>query len=152
MVSELEERLAEMGLEIPPPPPAAGSYKQYQKIGGLLFISGQLPVRDGKLIKGKVGDGLTLQQAREAAQLCALNILAQARLARGGQGHLGSVVRITGYVNSAPDFTDHPGVINAASDLLVRALGADAGLHTRVALGVASLPLGAAVEIDAIFG
>ena len=145
----IAEKLKSMGLSVPEAPTPAGSYLGYREAGGLLYIAGQLPIQGDIFIKGKLGAGLTVEQGQEAARLCALNILAQAKAARGSLDNISRIIRITGFVNSAPDFHDHPKVINAASDLFAALMGDD-GRHSRVALGVAALPLGAAVEIDAI--
>jgi enamine deaminase RidA (YjgF/YER057c/UK114 family) len=116
----------------------------------LLFISGQISkAADGSIASGRLGGGMTVAEGRAAARLCALNILAQAKVAVGGLDRIAQVVRLTGYVSATPEFTEHPQVLNGASDLMVEVLG-DKGRHTRVAVGVASLPLGCAVEIDAV--
>jgi enamine deaminase RidA (YjgF/YER057c/UK114 family) len=104
---------------------------------------------DGSLLSGRLGADLTVEQGQEAAAACALNILAQAHAALGRLDRIGQIIRLTGYVNSTPDFSDHPLVINGASDMMVNVLG-DAGRHTRDAVGVAGLPGGCAVEVDAI--
>ena len=118
--------------------------------GNLLFISGQISkAADGSVDKGRLGAELTVDQGRAAARLCALNMLAQAKAAVGELDRIAQVVRLTGFVNAAPEFTDHPQVINGASDLMVEVFG-DKGRHTRAAVGVSSLPMGCAVEVDAI--
>ena len=119
-------------------------------VGNLIFVSGQLPLKSGKLIKGKVGKELNLEQAQEAAKLCAINILAQAKKISGNLDKIKGCIKITGYVNSIDTFTDQPKVINGASDLISSIFG-DKGKHTRAAVSVNSLPLGAAVEIEGIF-
>ena len=118
---------------------------------GQLFVSGQLPLVDGKVaIAGKVGAELDLAKGHEAARLCALNILAQAKAALRDLDRIVQLLRLNGFVNAAPGFADHPKVLNGASDLMVEILG-NKGVHTRIAVGCASLPLNAAVEVDAIF-
>ncbi len=127
------------------------NYMPFLHQGGQLFISGQLPMQGGRMAHaGKVGADLSLEQGQQAARLCLLNVLAQAKAALRDLDRIVQCLRINGFVNAAPDFIDHPKVINGASNLMVEVLG-DKGRHTRIAVGCASLPLGAAVEIDAIF-
>lgn len=144
-------RLAELGLVLPEAPAPAANYVPFTVHAGLVHVSGQLPIRDGAVaITGKLGAGVSLEQGQEAARLCALAILAQARAACAGDlDRIRRVLRLGGFVASAPGFTDQPKVINGASDLLVAVLG-DAGRHARAAVGVAVLPLDAAVEVDAV--
>lgn len=150
MVETVEERLKALGLELPEAPQPLANYLPNLVSGDLLFISGQISkAADGTVITGNMGSGLTIEVGQFAAQQCALSILAQAKAALGSLDRIERVVRLTGFVASTPDFRDHPKVIDGASDLLVAVLG-DAGRHTRAAVGVASLPFGAAVEIDAI--
>jgi enamine deaminase RidA (YjgF/YER057c/UK114 family) len=123
----------------------------YLHLNGQLFVAGQLPLKEGRIaVAGTLGAGLDVTQGQDAARLCGLNILAQAKAALGDLDRIVQCLRLTGYVNAAPDFIDHPKVINGASELIVKVLGSK-GRHTRVAVGCSSLPLGAAVEIDAIF-
>ncbi len=151
MPDECEARLAGLGLSLPEAPAAVANYVPYHLHNGLLFVSGQLSRLDGgEVLAGRLGDGLTVEDGRKAAQAACLNILAQAKAALGSLDRITQALRLTGYVNAAPGFTDHPAVINGASDLLVAVLG-ERGRHTRAAVGVASLPADAAVEIDAIF-
>jgi enamine deaminase RidA (YjgF/YER057c/UK114 family) len=151
MAGEIEARLKALDLVLPEAKPAIGSYVQFLHLNGLLFISGQLPLKDGKLVaEGKVGADLDLAQGQAAARACAINILAQAKTALGDLDRIVQLLRLNGFVNAAPNFADHPKVLNAASDLMMEILG-NKGLHTRIAVGCASLPLNAAVEIDAIF-
>ena len=151
MVGEIEARLKALDLVLPEARAAIGSYAPFLHLDRQLFISGQLPLADGKVaIAGKVGAELDLAKGREAARLCALNILAQAKAALRDLDRIVQLVRLNGFVNSAPRFTDHPKVLNGASDLMVEILG-NKGIHTRIAVGCASLPLDAAVEVDAIF-
>jgi enamine deaminase RidA (YjgF/YER057c/UK114 family) len=152
MSGDIEARLAVMGLVLPEPARPVASYVPWRLHRDMLFISGQLPFEaGGTLTRGRLGDGLSADQGKAAARLAALQILAQAKAALDDLGRIVHCLRLTGYVNATPDFTEHPAVINGASDLMVEALGEDAGRHSRVALGVSGLPLGAAVEVDAIF-
>ena len=116
-----------------------------------MFVSGQLPIEDGKVaVTGKVGLDVSIEEARQAARLCALNLIAQAGAAGGGLDRIGRCVKLGGFVNAAPGFTEHAGVLNGASDLMVAVLG-ESGRHARFAAGAASLPFDAAVEVDAVF-
>lgn len=151
MAGEIEARLKALDLVLPEAKPAIGSYVPFLHLNGQLFISGQLPLKDGQLVaEGKVGADLDLAHGQAAARACAINILAQAKAALGDLDRIVQLQRLNGFVNAAPGFADHPKVLNAASDLMVEILG-NKGLHTRIAVGCASLPLNAAVEIDAIF-
>lgn len=152
MTSDLERRLAEQGLQLPPAAAPAANYQPYTVSGKLLFVSGQLPFRDGRIaVTGRLGDGVSLEEGQEAARLCALNILAQAKAAcEGDLGRLGRCLKLGAFVACTPTFFDHPKVVNGASDLIAGAMGA-AGAHARFAVGCASLPLDAAVEVEAIF-
>ncbi|XSG82345.1 MAG: RidA family protein [Methyloligella sp. ZOD6] len=151
MTGEIEARLKALNLTLPEVASPVANYVPFLHINGLLYISGQLPMRDGKVaVAGQLGKELETEDGMEAARICLLNILAQAHNALRDLDRIAQAVRLTGFVNSAPSFTEHPKVINGASDLLVEILG-DKGRHTRAAVGCASLPLGAAVEIDAIF-
>ena len=148
----ISEKLKKLNIEIPNAPDPVGAYVAFKKVGNLLFISGQLPISsDGKMIKGKIGEDLKLEDGQKASRLCVLNILAQTKKALDGDlNKVKSCIKITGYVNSANDFIDQPKVINPASETLSELFG-NKGKHTRAAVSVNSLPLGAAVEIDAIF-
>ena len=152
MAGRVEKRLKELGIELPAVTAPVANYVPFVISGNLLFIAGQIPLKDGELQHvGKVGAGLGVEEGQKAARLCALNLLAQAKAACGGDlDRVRRCVKVTGYVNCAPDFTDIPTVINGASDLLVEVLG-DAGRHARVAIGAGSLPRGVAAEVDAIF-
>ena len=151
MAGEIEARLKALDLVLPEVAAPVADYVSYLHLNGQLVIAGQLPLRDGKIaVAGTLGDGVDVPQGQEAARLCALNILAQAKAALGDLDRIVQCLRLNGFVNSAPDFVDHPKVINGASELIVKVLG-NKGKHTRIAVGCASLPLGAAVEIDAIF-
>ena len=150
MGSGAEERLKAMGLQPPPPPAALANYVPSILSGSVLYISGQISrYADGRVLGGQLGVNLTVEQGQEAARLSALNILSAAAAALGGLDRIGQVARLNGFVAAAPDFTDHPKVMNGASDLIAEVLG-EPGRHTRVAVGVASLPAGAATEIDAV--
>lgn len=151
MSGEIEARLAELGVTLPEASAPAANYVAYVVAGGLLHVSGQVSARDGNLITGKLGEDLAVEQGAEAARCCALTLLAQVREACGGDlDRLKRVVKLTGFVNSGPDFTEQPKVVNGASDLLVEVLG-DKGQHARSAVGVANLPFGVAVEIEGLF-
>ena len=145
-------KLRELKIELPNAPDPVGAYVAFKKINNLLFISGQLPISgDGKMIKGKIGNDLTLEEGQKASKLCVINILAQVKKALNGDlNKVKSCVKITGFVNSTDDFKDQPKVINPASETLSTVFGAN-GKHARAAISSNSLPLGAAVEIDAIF-
>ncbi|MDD9911381.1 MAG: RidA family protein [Ahrensia sp.] len=146
----IDQRLKDLGLELPNPAAPAANYIPYTIAGKLLTISGQIPMGpDGPQYIGKLGDDADVAFGRSAARLCAVNILAQARAALGSLDKVKQVIKIQGFVNATPDFTQHPEVINGASDLLVDVLG-DAGKHARAAVGMSSLPRGVAVEVDAV--
>ena len=149
---DIEKKLKELSIELPNPPDPVGAYVAFKKVNNLLFISGQLPISsDGKMIKGKIGKDLTLEDGQKASKLCIINILAQLKKALNGDlNKAKNCIKITGFVNSTDDFTDQPKVINPASETLSNVLG-DNGKHARAAISSNSLPLGAAVEIDAIF-
>tara|TARA_Y100000590_G_scaffold23303_1_gene26735 strand:+ start:254 stop:715 length:462 start_codon:yes stop_codon:yes gene_type:complete len=148
----ISENLKKLNIEIPTAPDPVGAYVAFKKTGKLIFISGQLPIgKDGKPIKGKIGKDLSLEDGQKAAKFCAINILAQAKKAVNGDlNKIKSCIKITGFVNSTDDFVDQPKVINPASELLSAVFG-DNGKHARAAVSTNSLPLGVAVEIDAIF-
>lgn len=151
MTGKVEQRLAELGIVLPAPAKPAANYVPFTCAGTLVFVSGQLPMDAGRLIYiGKLGRDFDIDEGQEAARLCALNVLAQVKAAVGDLDRVKTCIRLGGFVNAVPEFTDHPAVINGASDLIAQVLG-DAGRHARAAVGAASLPLGAAVEIDAIF-
>ncbi|WP_417682543.1 RidA family protein [Roseibium sp.] len=151
MTETVEARLANLGIELPSPAAPAANYVPYVFSGNQLFISGQLPMgTDGLEHIGKLGDELSVGEGKAAAKLCAINLLAQAKAATGDLEKVARLVKIVGFVNSTADFTQQPQVINGASDFLVQAMG-DKGRHARSAVSAASLPFGAAVEIEAIF-
>ncbi len=144
-----EQTLTGLGLTLPKAPAPAANYVPYVRTGNLLFISGQISQGPKGLIVGKVGADLDVAAAQEAAKACALAILAQTKAAIGDLSKVKQVVKLTGFVNSTPEFTDQPEVINGASDLFVEVLG-DAGRHARAAVSAGALPRGVAVEIDAV--
>jgi len=146
----IEEKLKSLNITLPSPPKPAGSYVPVIKSDHTVYVSGQIPIKDGKLaFKGKVPNDQSLEQAQEAAKLCAINALAQLKSELGSLDKISKILRVSGFVNSVPDFTEQPKVINSASDLLFEIFG-EKGKHSRIAVGVASLPLGATVEIDMI--
>lgn len=150
-MTDIDARLAELGLTLPAAPAPAANYVPYVISGNTIYVSGQISQGPDGLILGKLGDGTTTEQGAKAAASCALSLLAQVRAACGGDWFkLKRVVKLTGFVNSTLEFTEQPKVINGASDLLVEILG-DAGKHARSAVSAASLPLGVAVEIEGIF-
>ena len=146
----IEDRLRELSIELPTPPSPAGSYIPVVTTGNLAFVSGQIPMKEGKVIfEGKVPEQQSLESARDAAKICIINGLAQLKANLGSLDKITKFVRISGFVNSNPEFTEQPKVINAASDLLVEIFG-DMAKHSRIAVGVASLPLNSTVEIDMV--
>tara|TARA_B100000579_G_scaffold432208_1_gene448632 strand:- start:154 stop:609 length:456 start_codon:yes stop_codon:yes gene_type:complete len=146
-----EENLKKLNINLPKAPDPVGAYVASKIVGNMIFISGQLPLdTDGKLIKGKVGKELNLEQAQGAAKICAINLLAQVKKISGSLDKVKGCIKITGYVNSTDSFIDQPKVINGASDLISSIFG-EKGKHTRAAVSVNSLPLGAAVEVEGIF-
>ena len=151
MAGIVEARMQEQGIWLPTAAAPAGNYVPAVEAGGLLFVSGQLPIVDGAVqYTGRLGEGVSLEDGQEAARLCALNLIAQAKAAIGDLDRVTRVVKLVGFVASTPDFTDQPKVINGASDLMA-AVFDDKGRHARAAVGVASLPLGVAVEVEAVF-
>jgi len=144
-----EEKLEELGITLPEAPIPAGNYIPAVKTGNLLFISGQIPLENGKVAyTGKVADA-NLETAQKSAKSCAINILAQIKREAGSLDKVTKIVKLSGFVNSVPEFTQHPKVINPASDLMFEVFG-EKGKHARVALGAGSLPLDSMTEIDAI--
>lgn len=151
MPSQIETRLAELGVTLPDAAAPAANYVPYVQVGDLVFVSGQVSMDENGLIKGKIGADMDVDGGVAAARRCAIMLLAQARAACGGDlDRLTRVVKLTGFVNSTDTFGDQPKVINGCSDFLVEVLG-DTGRHSRSAVSAASLPFGVAVEVEAIF-
>jgi enamine deaminase RidA (YjgF/YER057c/UK114 family) len=145
----IEEKLTSLGIKLPIPPTPAGSYVPAIKTGNLLFISGQIPMEEGKVIfTGKVTDD-NLETAQKSAKMCAINLLAQIKRELGSLDKVTKIVRLSGFINSDAEFYQHPKVINAASDLFFEIFG-EKGKHSRIAVGVACLPLNSMTEIDAV--
>ena len=150
MATSPESRLEELGIKLPATPAPAGAYVPATRSGNLVFTAGQLPLEAGELnIRGKVGDTVGVDEASEAARLCAMNALAAASTQTGGVGGISRIVKVTGFVASAPDFNEQPQVIDGASEFLGEIFG-DAGLHARSAVGVAELPMDAPVEVELV--
>ncbi len=145
----IEQKIESLGIKLPTPPTPAGSYVPAVRTGNLLYISGQIPMEDGKVVfTGKVSDE-NLETAQKSARMCAINLLAQIKRELGDLDKVSKIVRLSGFVNSVPGFSQHPKVINSASDLFFEIFG-EKGKHSRIAVGVASLPLDSMTEIDAI--
>lgn len=151
MSGQIEARLAELGVILPEGTAPAANYVPFVQVGETLFVSGQISIENGEMITGKIGADLTVEQGAAAAKVCAINLLAQVKAACGGDlDKLVRVVKLTGFVNSTPDFGDQPKVVNGCSDFLVEALG-DAGRHSRSAVSAGALPFNVAVEVEGIF-
>lgn len=150
MSDTIDAKLAELGLVLPAPAAPVAAYVPTVEVGGLLYVSGQVSFVDGALIKGRLGEDVTLEQGVIAAQGCGLMLLAQARAALGSLDRIARVVKLGAFIASTDTFTDQPKVANGASELMVAVFG-EAGKHARSAVGVPVLPLGCAVEIDAVF-
>lgn len=148
-MSKIDDRLAELGLTLPEAAAPVAAYVAVVETNGLAHVSGQLPFVGGKLVTGRLGEDVSIEAGTEAAQACGVMILAQLKAALGSLDRVERIVKLGGFVNSTGDFTDQPKVINGASELMVAVFG-DAGKHARSAVGVPVLPLGAAVEVDAI--
>ena len=148
----ISDELKKLSIELPEAPEPVGSYVATKKVGNFLYVSGQLPISpEGKILVGKIGEDLNLEDGQKASRLCVINILSQVKKALDGDlDKVKNCVKITGFVNSTNDFKDQPKVINPASETLSFVFG-DKGKHARAAVSTNSLPLGAAVEIDAIF-
>ncbi len=146
----VEQTLAEKGITLPAAPMPAANYVPFVQTGNLVFISGQISADDNGLITGKLGDTTSLEDGAAAARRCGLALIAQLKSAIGDLDRVTRVVKLTGFVNSTPDFTDQPKVINGCSDLMVEVFG-EAGRHSRAAVSATSLPFGVAVEIEAVF-
>lgn len=150
-MSTYETRLAELGVTLPDAPAPAANYVPFVQIGDLVHVSGQISMKDGAFLTGKLGENMSAEEGAEAARSCAISLLSQVKAACGGNlDRLQRVVKLVGFVNSTAEFGDQPKVINGASDFMVEALG-DAGRHARSAVSAASLPFGVAVEIEGIF-
>ena len=145
----IEAKLAELGLTLPEPAAPVAAYVPVVIAGGLAHVSGQVSLVDGQLLRGRLGDDLTVEDGVKAAQACGLMIIAQLKAALGSLDRVERIVKLGAFVNSTADFTDQPKVANGASELMVAVFG-DAGKHARSAVGVPALPLGVAVEVDAI--
>ena len=152
MPGRIDARLEKLGISLPEPAAPAGSYVPFVVTGNLVVLSGQITLEDGKLVHvGKLGDDIDIETGYAAARVCAINLLAQLRIACGGAlDRVKRVVRLGGFVHATPDFKDHPKVINGASDLMKDVFG-DAGQHARAAVGCVSLPLGVSVEVEGMF-
>ena len=146
----IETRLAELGLTLPEPAAPVAAYVPVVVAGGLAHVSGQLPFIDGKLVTGRLGEDVSVEEGYAAARACGLMLLAQLKAVLGSLDRVEQVVKLGGFVNSTGEFTDQPKVVNGASELMAKVFG-DAGKHARSAVGVPVLPLGAAVEVDVIF-
>lgn len=150
MSTSPETRLEELGIDLPETPAPAGAYVPATRAGKLVFTAGQLPLEAGEpTLRGKVGDTVGVDEAREAARLCAMNALAAASTQTGGVAGISRIIKVTGFVASAPGFNEQPQVINGASEFLGEIFG-DAGLHARSAVGVAELPMDAPVEVELV--
>lgn len=145
----IDAKLAELGITLPEPAAPVAAYVPVVIAGGLAYVSGQVSIIDGKRLNGRLGEDLTLEQGVAGARACGLMILAQLKAALGSLDRVEQVVKLGAFVNSTPDFTDQPKVANGASELMVAVFG-EAGKHARSAVGVPSLPLGVAVEVDAV--
>ena len=149
-MSAIEARLASLGITLPQPAAPAANYVPFVESRGMLYISGQIPVGpNGVDYVGKLGEEFGVEEGRAAARLCAINILAQARAALGDLDRVARIVKLTGFVNGTPAFTDQPKVVNGASDFMVETFD-EKGRHARSAVGVGGLPFGVAVEVEAI--
>lgn len=146
----IEDKLKQLGITLPTPPKPAGSYIPVVLSGNMAFVSGQIPMQDGKVqYTGRVPSEKSIEDAQKAAKICATNLLAQLKANLGSLDRITKIVRVSGFVNSTPEFTEQPKIINAASDLFFEIFG-EKGKHSRIAVGVSSLPLGSTVEIDMI--
>ena len=151
MAGSIDAKLKELGIEVPEPAAPVANYVPFVAVGKLVFISGQVPLVDGKpQYIGKVGTTFSVEEGQQAARICAINLIAQMRAAAGGDlDKVKRVVRLGGFVNSTPDFTQQPSVVNGASDVMVEVFG-DKGKHCRTAVSAGALPLDVAVEVDAV--
>ena len=148
---DVHQTLKDLHIELPEAPAPAANYVPFVRTGNLIFVSGQIAMDANGLVRGKLGENMSLEDGQKAARLCALNLLAQLNAACGGDlNRVTRIVKLTGFVNSTPDFSQHPQVVNGASDLFAELFG-DAGKHARAAVGSSSLPMGVAVEVEGIF-
>ena len=146
----IEDKLKQLNITLPTPPKPAGSYIPVVISGNLAFVSGQIPMQDGKVLyTGKVPSEKSIEEAQSAAKLCAINLLAQLKANLGSLDKITKILRVSGFVNCTPEFSEQPKIINAASDLFFEIFG-EKGKHSRIAVGVSSLPLNSTVEIDMI--
>lgn len=145
-----DARIAQLGITLPDAPAPAANYVPYVQSGNLLFVSGQISAGPDGLIRGRLGEDMDATAGAAAARACGLALIAQARAALGSLDRIARVVKLTGFVNSPPDFTDQPEVVNGCSDLMVEVFG-ESGRHARAAVSAAALPRGVAVEVEAIF-
>jgi len=151
-MSEIENRLESLGITLPDAPKPLGNFAPYLIDGEYLYISGQISIDlNGNIHRGKLGETATLEQGQIAAKWCAVGLLARAKAALGTLERIEKLIKLGAFVNAAPDFTDHPKVVNGASDFMVAALGEEKAKHVRFAVGSSSLPAGASVEIEAVF-
>ena len=151
-MGQIDDKLAQMGIELPVPAAPVANYVGFVRTGNMIFTAGQIPLKDGKIqYQGKVDSEISAEDAAKAARLCAINIIAQIKVACDGDlDRVVRCVKLVGFVNGDAGFTGHPGVINGASDLMVEVFG-DKGKHARSAVGAGSLPLGVAVEVEGVF-
>ena len=150
-MTDVNKTLADLGITLPTAPAPAANYVPFVRTGDLLYVSGQVSMDADGLVRGTLGENMSVEDAQKAARLCALNLLAQVSAACDGDlNKVVQVVKLTGFVNSTADFNQHPQVVNGASDLMAEVFG-DAGKHARAAVGSSSLPLGVAVEVEGIF-
>jgi len=151
-MAQVEQKLAALGIALPTPAAPIANYVGFVRTGSLLVVSGQICLGAGGTLvaKGKLGDNVTVEQGQAAARACAINLIAQIKAALGDLDKMARVVRLGGFINSAPTFLDGPKVMNGASDLMVEVFG-DKGRHARTTVGVAALPLDAAVEVEGLF-
>ena len=151
MAGNIEKKLSELGIVLAPPAAPVANYVPFVRTGNLLMVSGQICLDDGKLVaRGQLGAGVSVEDGQKAARACAINLLAQVKAAVGDLDKVARVVRLGGFVNSAQGFLDGPKVMNGASDLMVAVFG-EKGKHARTTVGVAALPLDAAIEVEALF-
>jgi enamine deaminase RidA (YjgF/YER057c/UK114 family) len=150
-MSKIDQRLAELGISVPTPAKPVANYVGWVRTGNLVFTAGQVPLKDGKIeYQGKVGKDYTTQEAAKAARICAVNVISQLKEACGGDlDRVKRIVKLVGFVNGVPEFTEHPEVVNGASDVMVEVFG-DKGKHARSAVGSGSLPRNVAVEVEAV--